>query len=80
MRAAIPSLFRGRWGYVTTCRACGRESAASSALTDYYEMPVPARVGVFCCVCVCRCVRVSMCICVYVRECVCMYVTVCVCV
>jgi hypothetical protein len=43
VRAAIPSLFRGRWSYVTTCRACGRESAASASLTDYYEMPVQVR-------------------------------------
>jgi hypothetical protein len=40
VRSAIPSLFRGSWSYVTTCRACGRESAASAQATDYYEMPV----------------------------------------
>lgn len=40
MRSVIPRLFRGKQSFVTTCRACGRQSAASSATTDYYEMPV----------------------------------------
>lgn len=39
MRTAIPRLFRGRSCYVTTCRACGRRSEASSRLADFYELP-----------------------------------------
>jgi ubiquitin C-terminal hydrolase len=37
-RALVPSLFRGRASYVTTCGACGAPSAASAHRVDWYEL------------------------------------------
>ncbi|KAK9803279.1 hypothetical protein WJX72_005931 [[Myrmecia] bisecta] len=36
----VPSLFRGAYVYETVCKACGRASAGSQRLTDFYELDV----------------------------------------
>jgi hypothetical protein len=38
VRHVIPDLFRGGFSYVTTCQACGRDSAGSSRISDFYEL------------------------------------------
>ena len=43
IKSLVQSLFCGKYSYVTTCKSCGKESATSSNLSDYYELSLQVK-------------------------------------